>query len=72
MPIFDYQCLDCNTVYDVFHKTREIPEDVVCPSCESTRYKKMMSAPMVAIGTKSEPTPSASGGGCCGGACGLN
>ena len=47
MPIFDYQCNGCGKLYDVFHKTKELVEDIVCPSCGATSYKKLMSAPTV-------------------------
>ena len=41
MPIFEYQCKDCNTKYDVLHKSFEKTEDVFCPDCKS---KKNISA----------------------------
>ncbi len=76
MPIFDYRCSDCGKVYDVFHKGKEIAEDISCPMCGSAKYSKLMSAPMVSIGSSGR-SDSASGdscetGGCCGGACGIN
>ncbi|HLE31539.1 MAG TPA: zinc ribbon domain-containing protein [Bacteroidota bacterium] len=77
MPIFDYQCSDCGKTYDVFHKVREIVEEIICPQCGSTKYKKLMSAPMVAVGSASGSTSSSmneSAGSCCcgGGACGID
>lgn len=77
MPVFDYRCSDCGTTYDIYHKVKEISEDVVCPHCGSVKHKKLMSAASVSIGGKSDSSsfqgPSCeSGGGCCGGACGLN
>jgi putative FmdB family regulatory protein len=78
MPVYDYQCTDCNSKYDVFHKGQEVKEDVVCPSCGSFRHKKMMSLSMVSMGTASSVfeysrTLSCEAGGCCGGgACGLH
>jgi putative FmdB family regulatory protein len=77
MPVFDYRCSDCGTTYDVYHKVKEISEDVICPHCGSAQHKKLISAASVAIGGKArssslaEPTCE-SGGSCCGGACGLN
>ncbi|MBM4170041.1 MAG: zinc ribbon domain-containing protein [Ignavibacteria bacterium] len=76
MPIFDYVCGECGTTYDIYHKVREVAEDILCPSCGSTRYKKLISAPAVSIGGKST-SPSSSScstdfGGCCGGgSCGI-
>jgi putative FmdB family regulatory protein len=78
MPIYDYKCTNCNATYDVFHKVREIEEDVICPTCNSPKHIRLLSAPNVAVGGKSSmdysPAPSCeSPGGCCGGgACGLN
>lgn len=78
MPVFDYRCNDCGTTYDVYHKVKEISEDVVCPHCGSAQHKKLMSVATVALGGKSSsssysPPPCETGDGCCGGgACGLN
>jgi putative FmdB family regulatory protein len=49
MPIFDYRCKDCNQSFDVFHKVKEVEEDILCPSCGSKKYKKMMSRVSVSI-----------------------
>ena len=74
MPIFDYQCNDCGKIYDVYHKGKELVEDIVCPSCGATSYKKLISAPMVSMGSTSSSDSSSScdTGSCCGGSCGLN
>ena len=75
MPIYDYRCKACGTTYDVFHKVREVVDDVVCPSCGSADHARLLSAPNVAIGTRSSASTSpgcSEEGGCCGGACGLN
>jgi putative FmdB family regulatory protein len=79
MPIYDYRCEDCNARYEVYHKSREIAEDVVCPQCQSARAKKLMSVPAAAV-MNSAPSFSgqagqcdnAGGCGCAGGACGMN
>jgi putative FmdB family regulatory protein len=77
MPIYDYRCVECGGTYDVFHKVREVKEDVVCPACGSSKHQRLLSAPNVAVGTRSSssslPAPSCdTPGGCCGGSCGLN
>jgi putative FmdB family regulatory protein len=77
MPVYDYRCTDCNKTYDVFHKGKEVAEDVVCPSCGSPRHKKLMSIPVVSMGSSSSGSDYSGGsscesGGCCGGACGIN
>jgi len=74
MPIYDYRCDACGTTYDVFHKVREVVEDVVCPSCSSTKHTRLISAPSIRMATgttktaSETPAPSC----CVGGACGLN
>jgi putative FmdB family regulatory protein len=76
MPIYDYQCNDCRANYDVFHKVREVVEDVVCPSCGSTRHTRLISAPNVAVSSGPGSAPSSCaenfGGSCCGGAYAVN
>ena len=78
MPVYDYRCTECNKTYDVYHKGREVSEDIVCPSCGSLHHKKLMSVPMVSMSSPSSsrydaPGSSCETGGCCGGgSCGLN
>lgn len=80
MPTYDYRCDSCGSTYDVFHKVREVPEDVLCPSCGSPEHTRLLSAPNVSTRIKAGPLSSAAPascstefGGCCGGgSCGLN
>jgi putative FmdB family regulatory protein len=77
MPVFDYKCTGCARTYDVFHKVREVIDDVVCPRCGSPDHKRLLSVPSVAIAGKSSTdsetsSPCGEGGGCCGGSCDLN
>ena len=75
MPVFDYQCENCKTRYDVYHKLKEIQEDILCPACGSKSHKKMMSipaAPVIAKGNSGCSESSCDVGGCCGGACSMN
>jgi putative FmdB family regulatory protein len=76
MPVFDYTCSACGKTYDVYHKVREVVEDVVCPQCGSQEHKKLFSAAAVSMGGTSSDSharpPCETGGECCGGACGLN
>jgi putative FmdB family regulatory protein len=80
MPIYDYLCADCGSTYDVFHKVREVIEDVVCPSCGSVNHKRLIGRPNVSVSAASSHTSSSTApsgcsteyGGCCGGSCGFN
>jgi putative FmdB family regulatory protein len=72
MPIYDYRCNACGTTYDIYHKVREVTEDVVCPSCGSVKHTRLISAPSISMGGKQPEVPSCGEGGCCGGNCSLN
>jgi len=71
MPVYDYQCRKCGNTYDVFHKVREVVEDVLCPSCGSGEHVRLLSAPSISMGGR-RSEPSCDSGGCCGGSCGMN
>jgi len=76
MPIYDYKCTGCGTIYDVFHKVREIEEDIVCPTCGSNAHVRLISAPSISVKGKSlsmeRPLPPCGDDSCCGGSCALN
>jgi len=77
MPIYDYRCEACNARYEVYHKVREVAEDVVCPVCSSPKHKKMMSVPAApSMGSGASASygecDNAGGCGCSGGACPMN
>lgn len=78
MPIYDYRCNDCGTTYDIFHKVREVIEDVICPSCQSPNHTRLLSAPNVSMSGRTTSasaetfSSSCDTGGCCGGACGVD
>jgi putative FmdB family regulatory protein len=73
MPVYEYKCATCETTYDIYHKGREIREDIVCPSCKSSSYKKLMSVTGAPAKESSSGESSCGQGECCGGgSCGLN
>ena len=43
MPVYEYKCKSCSSKYEVFHFTKEIVEDIVCPKCKSNEYEKLFS-----------------------------
>ncbi|MCX8009523.1 MAG: zinc ribbon domain-containing protein [Ignavibacteria bacterium] len=80
MPIFEYRCEDCNSKYEILHFGKEKSEDVICPNCNSTKHKKLLSAFSPSVSSSNDFTPSCSDGscgipsygGCSTGMCGLN
>jgi putative FmdB family regulatory protein len=80
MPIFEYKCKECDTVYDVLHKSTNDTKDVICPKCKSSKSIKLISTFSSKISSDSGSggcengscgMPSF-GGGCSNGMCGLN
>jgi putative FmdB family regulatory protein len=78
MPIYEYKCSECQTKFEILHRSITKIEDVNCPSCKSENIKKLMSTfSSTVIGgfATGYASPSASeakppcetGGGCCGG-----
>ena len=72
MPIYEYECVRCGTNYEILHLGREIKEEILCPSCSSNEYKKLISSSSISMNGISTSESSNVSGGCCGGACGLN
>jgi putative FmdB family regulatory protein len=44
MPLFDYYCLDCETVYELIVPLDRLDEEVKCPECGKI-LKKRISPP---------------------------
>lgn len=83
MPIFEYKCSDCNSKFEILHKSSSNTHEVVCPKCGSKEYKKLLSAFSASVGKESgysfnDTCASGAcglgnpGGGCASGMCGLN
>jgi putative FmdB family regulatory protein len=43
MPIYEYQCQDCTTTFDVFVRSISKKVEAVCPTCGSTHTRKGVS-----------------------------
>jgi len=80
MPIFEYKCKQCNTKFEVLHKSSLNQEEVSCPKCNSKENKKLLSS-FSATGFSSNSNSCENGscgvepsysGGCSSGMCGLN
>ena len=80
MPTYEYRCSECSKEYEVFHKVREVEEDVICPLCGSVSHTRLMSVTGLSMSGYSSSsassaygsTDSCSNGSCCGGSCGVN
>jgi len=80
MPIFEYKCSDCDTKFEVLHKTSINKDDVNCPKCNSTKNKKLFSSFSSTFNSSSDSTSGdcstgqcvIPNGSCSSGLCGLN
>lgn len=84
MPLYEYKCSECNTKFEVLHKSAVNAADVTCPKCNSIKNQKLFSTFSAAVssgsdfssgncesGSCSSPGSNYSGG-CSSGMCGLN
>jgi putative FmdB family regulatory protein len=72
MPLYEYRCNDCASVYEILRPMAQRELAAVCPRCESRASMPLISRVAVHSGTSAGDVaagPSA-GGGCCGGSCG--
>lgn len=75
MPWYDYQCTDCDTVFEEKRAYSQANDPAVCPKCFSRRTDKMLvRANVIGVSTKAAeiPVPMSrpAAGGCGCGACG--
>jgi putative FmdB family regulatory protein len=43
MPLYDYECVKCAHVFEVFHKIDEVIDDLACPKCKAKGPRKLVS-----------------------------
>jgi putative FmdB family regulatory protein len=74
MPIYEYRCESCSEKFDVLTRFAERDTAQMCPACESTKTRVMVSSfAFAGAGESSQSLDFGSGessGGCCGGSCG--
>jgi len=63
MPIYEYKCRKCNSVFSVLQKLGATEKDTSCPECSSTDIKKLLSAFSCSASEGNAFSPSASHGG---------
>ncbi|HET7420575.1 MAG TPA: zinc ribbon domain-containing protein [Candidatus Dormibacteraeota bacterium] len=75
MPIYEYRCESCAEKFEVLTRFAERDKAQVCPACESTKTRVLVSSFAFGGGDTSSLSEfssesSGGGGGCaCGGAC---
>ncbi len=68
MPLYEYQCAECGTKFEVRRNMRASDDPAQCPNCASSQSKRQVSLFMAF--TKGAEGSESIGGGCgCGGAC---
>ena len=75
MPIYEYRCESCTEKFEVLTRFAERDAAQVCPACESTKTRVLVSSfARVGGGESLESmdfgSGESTGGGCCGGSCG--
>lgn len=60
MPLFDYQCENCQTESELLIRGDDQPE---CPECHSKKMVKLLSVPAAHV-SSSTSLPMSMGGGC--------
>ncbi|MBM4457375.1 MAG: zinc ribbon domain-containing protein [Chloroflexi bacterium] len=76
MPLYEYECTDCTTRFEVLRPMGQADNSIACPRCASARSRRLISV-FAAIsrqnggGSRLIASSAASGGcgSCAGGAC---
>jgi putative FmdB family regulatory protein len=80
MPIYEYKCSECNTKFEILHKSTSIQDVIRCPACDSTENKKLFSSfssqinndVNLSAGSCVKGSCRLSDNGCSSGLCGMN
>ena len=72
MPIFEYQCQDCNDTFEIFVRSAADGEHIVCPSCTSETVTKKFSAFATAVADSSSSSFTPAAARSCGPGCGCH
>jgi len=43
MPLFEYQCITCGTVFEHFVRSTAKQEEIICPKCAGSEVNKKFS-----------------------------
>jgi putative FmdB family regulatory protein len=71
MPIYEYICDDCKSLFEKIVINRQ--QEISCPKCASKKATIQLSVFSSAVaGVSSKSSSGSSGGSCCGGGCGCH
>ena len=55
MPIYEFYCRKCNTIYNFFSRSVNTEKIPLCPSCKKIKLQRRMSVFAKLSGRKEEP-----------------
>jgi putative FmdB family regulatory protein len=64
MPIYEYRCKDCDTVFETFVSSIPDADKVVCKKCESRNVEKQISTFASRLSGSSSAAPAGALSGC--------
>ena len=55
MPMYDYRCKNCDEVFEELVSNSDTPDkEIKCPKCNEHKADRLLSAPMVSIGSSAD------------------
>ncbi len=66
MPIFEFKCADCSSVFEELILGGRKQNEVKCPDCGSGNIKKLISAPFLPSSVGKPANDDIAAGPCCG------
>lgn len=51
MPIYEYECITCGERFDkLIRSLSRMPVEIICPACQSSETRRLISAPAIRTG----------------------
>jgi len=70
MPLYEFACCDCNSIFEELVRMGSNGEGLNCPECGGDKLRKLMSMFSGRVADSHGASHSCAGGGSCGGDCG--
>ncbi len=51
MPIYEFRCLNCNSIFELLVLNKDETVEMKCPACEAETFERVMSATRYAMGS---------------------